>query len=75
MYWMRYSVAEHVLSVSVPYYTASQLSRWFHSAVSRYRALRHLYKLTELNLLLIEKVDLVRKTAECARFANIITVK
>ena len=61
------NVAVHLLGETVPYFSPWQLSRWFQSLSSAHRAVRHMRKLAELNLLILKKTDLIRKTAECAR--------
>eukprot|EP01037_Dinobryon_pediforme_P019941 gene19941-20451_t len=65
------NVAVHLLGETVPYFSPWQLSRWFQSLTSAHRAVRHMRKLTELNLLILKKTDLIRKTAECARLYGI----
>lgn len=65
------NVAANLLEVRVPYFTPAQLTKWFASAHTRQRTVRHLHQLTVLNLQLLDKADHVRKTAECARLYGI----
>jgi DNA polymerase zeta len=61
------NVAAHLLSMQVPAFSHAQLHSWFSSRETLHRSVRHVHMLAELNLILINKIDLMRKTAESAR--------
>lgn len=65
------NVAAHVMNVRVPYFTHAQLTRWFRSPLTRYKTIRYVHLLSTLNLQLLESVDHIRKTSECARLYHI----
>jgi DNA polymerase zeta len=64
-------VAAELLNRRVPCFTQGQLLQWWRSRRTRDRTIRHLLRLAELNLALLDKLDLVRRTAECARLYGI----
>eukprot|EP01032_Pedospumella_encystans_P008332 gene8332-9904_t len=65
------NVAAHVMNVRVPYFTHAQLTKWFINPLTRYKTIRYIHLLTTLNLQLLETVDHIRKTSECARLYHI----
>lgn len=65
------NVAAHVLSIRVPLFTFSQLTRWFSNPKTLHRVMKHMFGLTQLNLDLIDKIDLLRRVSECARLYGI----
>lgn len=73
-----HNVASHLLQIRVPKFSNNQLTRWYKNFHTRGRTLKHIYRLTELNLLLIDKIDAIRRISECARlygidFASVIS--
>lgn len=64
-------VVEEVLHKRIPVFTSQQLTRWFKSSTSRFRTISFLHTLTVANLLLLEKLDLMRKISESARLYGI----
>lgn len=65
------SVATNLLGYDVPYFSYEQLTRWFKSTTQRHKTVRHIMRLAELNLQLMDKLDLLRRTAESARLYGI----
>ena len=65
------NVAAHLLNVRIPYFTSAQLTRWYSSNTNSYRTIRYLHQLTVLNLQLLDGIDHIRRTSECARLYGI----
>jgi DNA polymerase zeta len=65
------AVVLEVLKLSIPCFSPVQLTNWFRFSNKRFRTVQHYHMLTICNLLLIEKLDLFRKIAECARLYGI----
>jgi DNA polymerase elongation subunit (family B) len=65
------NVVANLLDVRVPYFTPAQLTKWFQSPHTRKSTVQYLHLLTVLNLQLLDKVDHIRRTAECARLYGI----
>ena len=65
------NVASHLLGRNIPLFSTSQITRWSASNRERHKALRHIFRMTELNLILLEKLDLFRRTSEMARLYGI----
>lgn len=63
--------AEHILQMTLPFFTPQQLTKWYSQPVTRYKTIAYIYLLTVSNLLLVEKLDLMRKISECARLYGI----
>jgi DNA polymerase family B/DNA polymerase family B, exonuclease domain len=61
------NVAYHVLGRRVPHLSAAALSALHRNPRSRWRVHRHHLERVQLNLTLLERVDLVGRTAELAR--------
>ncbi len=55
----------------VPSFSSKQLTDWFCVTNSRHKTVYHFHILTQLNLLLIDKLDLVRRTAASAKLYGI----
>ncbi len=66
-----YTVASHLLHRNVPEFTQEQMHVWFSKMDCQMRALRHIFRMTRLNLELLEKQDLIRRSSESARLFNI----
>jgi DNA polymerase elongation subunit (family B) len=67
---IQYAV-EHILQKTLPYFTPAQLTKWYQLSHTRYKTISYVYLLTLCNLLLIEKLDIIRKISECARLYGI----
>jgi DNA polymerase elongation subunit (family B) len=67
---LHYAV-ESILQKTLPHFTPAQLTKWYQTPHTRYKAVSHIYLLSLCNLLLIEKLDIVRKISECARLYGI----
>ena len=65
------NVALHLLNRRVPCFTAEQMTRWFKHPKQRCRVVRDLYRRTVLNMEILDKLDLLRRTAEFARMYGI----
>jgi DNA polymerase elongation subunit (family B) len=65
------NVVANLLDVRVPYFTPAQLTKWFQSPHTRKNTVQYVHLLTVLNLQLLDKVDHIRRTAECARLYGI----
>ena len=65
------NVAANVLNKRIPEYTHAQLTRWFHHHSTRHRVIRYLFVLASVSLSLMDKLDLIRRTAESARLYGI----
>lgn len=65
------SIAEHLLHCRFPFYSFEQLTSWFRQDKSRYRTVEYLHQRSELNLLFIDKLDLIYRTSESARLYGI----
>jgi DNA polymerase elongation subunit (family B) len=65
------NVVANLLDVRVPYFTPAQLTKWFQSPHTRKSTVQYLHLLAVLNLQLLDKVDHIRRTAECARLYGI----
>lgn len=65
------NVADHVLGLKIPAYSFLQLSTWFGHKLTRRRSIEHVQHLCHLSVLLLDKLDVVRKTSECARLFGI----
>ena len=55
----------------VPCFSQDQLLQWHRDPRTRDRVVRHVWRLADLNLALMDKMDLVRRTAESARLYGI----
>jgi len=55
----------------VPCFSQDQLLRWHRDPRTRDRVLRHVWRLADLNVALMDKMDLVRRTSESARLYGI----
>lgn len=64
-------ITEEVLKMRLPSFTHAQLTRWYQHPKRRYQTVHYLFTLASLNLLLIEKLDLIRKISESARLSGI----
>jgi DNA polymerase zeta len=62
------NVAAKILSRRVPFFSHAQLYSWFMSNHSKCRTVRHLNMLSELNIYLMQKIDMIRRISESARF-------
>jgi DNA polymerase elongation subunit (family B) len=60
-----------ILEKTIPFFSPAQLTKWFQQPLARYKVISHIYLLTLANLLLVEKLDLMRKISECARLYGI----
>lgn len=69
--YSRESVTAHLLGERIPHFEYGQLTRWYQSSHYRHRVLRHIQAQTELNLQLIDRLNLIRRTAESARLYGI----
>ena len=66
-----HTVASHLLHRNIPEFTQEQMHVWFSKIDFQMRTLRHTFRLTRLNLELMEKQDLIRRSSESARLFNI----
>lgn len=64
-------VAGEVLKVSFPFFSPAQLTRWFCSSTQRFRTVQYVFMLAYLNIMLLEKLDMIRKISESARLYGI----
>jgi DNA polymerase elongation subunit (family B) len=62
---------QFILEKTLPFFSPAQLTKWFQQPLVRYKVISHVYLLTLANLLLVEKLDLMRKISECARLYGI----
>ena len=65
------NVAAHVLGIRYPEYSHEQLTRWFRHHNTRGRVLKHLLVGSNISLQLLDKLDLISRTAESARLYGI----
>lgn len=64
-------VVEEVLKERIPSFSWSQLSRWYVQTNSRYKVVDVLFTSTVANILLLDKLDLIRKISESSRLYGI----
>ena len=65
------NVALHLLNRRIPSFSQSQLTKWFKQPRQRNRVSRHLFRCTNVNIQLLDKLDLLRRTSEFARLYGI----
>jgi DNA polymerase family B, exonuclease domain len=65
-------VAQELLARTVPYFSQDQLLRWYtRGEKTRHLTIEHVMMLAELNVKLLDRLDLVRRTSESARLYGI----
>ena len=69
-YTLNFVVLE-VLGRVFPSFTQIQLTKWLKSYKTYFRVIQHLNKCTEANLMLLDKLDIMRRTSEYARLYGI----
>ena len=60
-----------LLNRRIPHFTPSQMTKWFKQPKNRNRASRHLFRCAEVNIQMLDKLDLLRRTSEFARLYGI----
>jgi DNA polymerase zeta len=66
-----HNVALHLLHRNVPSFSQEQLRDWYSSFSDMHRTLRHIFRMATLNLDLLHKQDLIRRTSESSRLYGI----
>eukprot|EP00605_Chrysophyceae_sp_TOSAG23-4_P001825 GSChrysophyteH1.ASY1.ANO1.2015.1 assembled CDS len=65
------NVTWNLLNRSVPIFSSSQLNFWYSTRKTRFRTIRYIFRMAELNLDLMDGLDMVRRTCESARLYGI----
>jgi len=65
------NVSWHLLKTAVPQFSHAQLHCWYNDPKQRFRTIRHIFRLAEVDLRMLEEMDLVRRTCESARLYGI----
>jgi len=65
------NVSWHLLKTTLPQFSPAQLHRWYDDPKQRFRTIRHIFRLAEVDLRMLEEMDLVRRTCESARLYGI----
>ena len=65
------NVSWHLLKTTIPQFSPAQLQRWYDDPKQRFRTIRHIFRLADLDLRMLEEMDLVRRTCESARLYGI----
>jgi DNA polymerase zeta len=69
--YSRQNVALHLLHETVPFFSDKQLNRWYKKVNTRHLTVQYVTRLALLNLRLVDKLDLFRRTSESARLYRI----
>lgn len=65
------NVCLHLLQIRVPYFDNEQLTRWYNNFATRNRVHKHIFQRVDINLSILNKLDLIRRTAASARLYGI----
>jgi DNA polymerase zeta len=66
-----HNVAYNLLRQRIPVFSHGHMTRWYGHVFKQKYTFVQLYRLTKLNLDLLEKLDFIRRTSECARLYGI----
>lgn len=65
------SVAAALLERRLPHFSAGQLTKWDTNPKFHHRVYFYIYTMAQTNLLLLDKLDIIRRTSESARLYGI----